>query len=402
MNVDGIVTKFIINHPYYSDKPAYLSGKRLEDYPILTKKDVIENSELFTPCGSNTYVTYTSGSTGMPMKIVWDRSDYLRSMACLWRLRKEHGIDTKTFYLSCHNSFELNGKISTEPIMVRKNFVSFSKIYFTQELMEKYIKYIELTQPKWIYAQPSFVYHLGLFLKEMAPHLLMSFQYIELVGEMVTPQIKDSIQKMFANAEVTTMYGMQEFNCIMYERDHLLQPCSENVYIEILDSKGEACKNGEEGNIVITGLKNSRMPLIRYKTEDKGRRITDGDTVGYIITQGRANDSFVYDGKTLDGSLFFHIVLKYNMENEKKISKFQVIQKDNALFFNLFGIEGLSESSKIEDKIGQILLHDFKIDFAVKVNIISDITLFQSSRGKTKYFINLNHLGKGEMNAEFV
>ena len=49
----------------------------------------------------------------------------------------------------------------------------------------------------------------------------------------------------------------------------------ENAYVEILTPDGMPTMHGEHGDLVVTGLANRAMPLIRYRTGDRARWATE-------------------------------------------------------------------------------------------------------------------------------
>lgn len=385
-NIFEIVKNLVLDNPFYNND-LYLKAHKLEDFPVLEKKDVIWHLNNCNLKGDGYRTFYTSGSTGTPLKITWKNSDYIRSIAGLWRWRYKYGITTRDCCLTCHSSLLLNGDLSAEPIYIYDNYLSFSKLYFFNDKIGDYINYIRIFQPKWIYAQPSFVYQLAICLKEFAPDLLLQFRYVELVGEMVDPMVKEQIQSLFSSATVTVMYGMQEFNNVMIEENNLMVACADNVFIEILDDNNMPCKIEEEGNIVVTGLKNTLMPLVRYNTQDMGKKVIARGKEYFIITKGRANDWFEYKGVLYDGSIFFNVITKYNLLHLKQISKFQVIQEEDKLTFNVFGFDGLPCSKDIEFDIKSILNKDYNMFLSITVNIVYSFLNFINGNNKTKYFI---------------
>ncbi len=70
---------------------------------------------------------------------------------------------------------------------------------------------------------------------------------------------------------MASYYGANEFHSIAYEcpygNMHLM---SGNVYVEVLNDNKE-CVAGEEGEVYVTSLTNSVMPLIRYQIGDRGK-----------------------------------------------------------------------------------------------------------------------------------
>lgn len=385
-NIFETIKQLISGNPFY-DNDLYKNAKSIEDYPVLEKKDIISYLNNCSLKGSNYKTFYTSGSTGTPLKITWTNADYIKSIASLWRWRNRYGITSKDCCLTCHSSMLMNGSLSNELIHIYDNYISFSKLHFSHGKLDEFINYIRIFSPKWIYAQPSFVYQLAIYLKEYAPDLLNQFKHIELVGEMVDPFVKKQIQSMFSSATVVVMYGMQEFNSVMVEENNYMVVCSDNVYVEILDDNNVPCNLDEEGNIVVTGLKNTLMPLVRYNTLDRGKKSIIEGKECFIITQGRANDWFEYNGDLYDGSLFFNVITKYNSTHSQQISKFQVVQEADSLIFNVFGFDGLPCRNDIEHDISYLLNNDYNVFLPIFVNIVCSFSEFIHGTNKTKYFI---------------
>lgn len=381
-----IIKKFIESTPYYKQNCDYTNAACFEDLPILTKYDVIKNMDLFVPSTADLFSTQTSGSSGIPMSVFWNKADYLQSMLCLWRKRETHGIYPTDFYLTCHVNLAAVPTSLSERVIVSKNFISFSKECYSKEILAFYTQYIKLFKPKWIMAQPSFVYYLGEYLNEYDFDLLKEFVYIELVGELLTDNIKNAIKKRFPFSVVKNMYGLQEFNGVLYEEDDQMYPIDENIYVELVNESGQRCVEGEEGNIVITGLKNTVFPLIRYRTDDKGIMRYNGDRVYYEITEGRSNDEFTFEGRRYDGVIFFEVINEYNKSHPDTIAKFQVLYENDFLLFKLFSFGNLPSTNEIEKDLRKILSKSFSIELPIKVEI-GKTDFFMTSR-KGKYFIN--------------
>lgn len=387
MRITDIINPKICHNKYYLSN-RYMEYDDISQYPIINKNTVLKHyHEIFTPC-SNMITVQTSGSTGEAMKIPWNSMEYYSSLATLWRLRKRHNIAPTDTYLTCHSSIDIRGQYLDSKVVISANEISLSKNNFSEEDIENYIKYIRMISPRWIYAQPSFVYFLGHYIASKQKDILRSFEYIELVGELLTPEVKESIRQLYENAEVVNMYGMQEFNGIMYENNGWMEAISDNVYVEILRDDGSACDIGEEGDIVVSGLKNSVLPLIRYNTGDRGKKIEKDNSSAYIITSGRSNDYMLYNGKYYDGSFIFVVVNEYNKTHVNKITRFQVVY-DNNILNCYIKCTGKIETVWIGDEIKAILKRLYQIDISVR--IISDVNYqYIFGENKTKYFINNN------------
>lgn len=388
MEMMSKIKKIIMNSSYYKNK-KYEKASDIKELPIIDKKTAIDNygTILSTNCIPDLY-TYTSGSNGMPIKIPWNYDEYLKSLATLWRLRACNGINPRVFYLTCHAEFDVLGRKVDNAVIIKPGYISFSKLEYSKEIYQEYLKAIRTFKPKWLHVQPSFAYYLGEYMCKYAPDIVGQIQYIELVGELLPDSLKYSISDLFYNAKIINMYGMQEFNGIMYESNGALREIKENVYVEILDNDGYDCGYQKEGNIVVTGLHNSFFPLIRYNTKDRGMRVKCNNENGYIITSSKANDEFIWKGKKYDGSIFMIIINEYNKQNERIITQFQVTYYKKILTFNLWG-ENLPQSeNEIESVLKKIMYERFGIEIEITVKKCISHNDFVRGRNKIKYFIN--------------
>jgi len=87
---------------------------------------------------------------------------------------------------------------------------------------------------------------------------------------MLYDHMRAQIEQTFG-CRVFNRYGSREIGDMAGECEHgtglhVLPWCS---YIEVLDEHGQPVGPGEEGDIVVTGLTNRAMPLIRYAIGDR-------------------------------------------------------------------------------------------------------------------------------------
>lgn len=89
-------------------------------------------------------------------------------------------------------------------------------------------------------------------------------------AEMLTPESRELIEATFG-ARVFNRYGCRELAVIASEcSEHAgLHVNADNLIVETVTADGPV--SGEEGEIVITDLRNFAMPMIRYRIRDVGR-----------------------------------------------------------------------------------------------------------------------------------
>lgn len=113
---------------------------------------------------------------------------------------------------------------------------------------------------------------------ELAPAARSAVEKVFIVGERVTPAIRDDLKTQFPNATLDLRYGMTEFGCPGYQcgmlraQSDIRYHCSPEYLLEVTDpSSGLWQKIGDEGEVVLTDLRETPHQLIRYRTGDAAR-----------------------------------------------------------------------------------------------------------------------------------
>ena len=128
------------------------------------------------------------------------------------------------------------------------------------------------------------------------------------------------------------LYGTTETGCIALECPHGNQHILNNTLVETFNDNYTDITS-DEGNIVLTSLCNSAMPLIRYCIGDKGRIIEQSDCMcgfngaSIILTLGREFDIIeLPNGEKRHSSVFWQIIEEVSDEYPESITQFYVIQ----------------------------------------------------------------------------
>ena len=380
-----------IKNIIFSFKPEYRSKyNSIENIPFIEKREILSHPETFITHNlykENIIHTYTSGSSGMVLNIPWYETDYCSSLFEMWKIRSEYGITPGDRYCTLHVGYNINGNYCSNKVVIYKNKISLSKCYLDDDSVIFYYDALKDFAPKWMLVQPGFMYGFIRSLKKLSLKLPESIKLIELTGEFCSEQLLCEFKKIYPDIKWQIMYGMQEFNEIAYGESTHLKVLDKNVYLEIVDENGNNILNGETGYIVATGLKNRYMPLIRYRTGDRGHWDKNGLLV---IDQARSNDYLEIDGRRYDGAVFWDIILSLNTNYKCGIKQFQVVLKDNILNFNLL-IEDSEHMSveKLEALIKSYITELYTDKFEIKINLTNKIEP-HSNGNKIKLFINLD------------
>jgi phenylacetate-CoA ligase len=244
----------------------------LTSYPIITK-DIVRShySELINQKAllRNNFKSHTSGSTGQPMWTYYDVKSWIRKKY-LVKARARMECGTKF-----NERIAIFATASPEQTEQRnKNF--FSRTVFTRvkvfsmfEPLEQTIKKLQYFLPQALYGSPSYFFQLAQFM-EKNNFYIPSIKQVFTSSEYLQENVRNYIERIL-NANLYDIYGSTEFKevaweCEMHEGYHINE---DEVVIEVLHN-GKPAAPGEVGNIVITDLRNTAMPLIHYQMADKG------------------------------------------------------------------------------------------------------------------------------------
>ena len=206
----------------------------------------------------------TSGTTGIPMQIIWDENDYFSSVMNHWKFRsKTYGITPQS--KMCTSLKNLPGD---KLFQIQNNKLTISIKRLNYDTVPQIIEAINQFSPEWLYMQNSILYVLVYVAKKLGLSFPASIRYIEYIGEPICQFYRKQISQLVPVAS-SNMYGCVETNGISYEcscgKNHIL---TDNVFVEIVNPQGVPNKDNTTGFVCVTGLHNTAMPMIRYRLND--------------------------------------------------------------------------------------------------------------------------------------
>jgi phenylacetate-CoA ligase len=150
-------------------------------------------------------------------------------------------------------------------------------------------------------------------------------------GELLRPAVRDAIADAFG-ARVFDIYGSSETKEIAWEcRNGGMHVNADVVRLEVLDDASRPVPHGVEGNLVATLLVNRAMPLLRYRTGDRGSLLAERCGCGHPfpllgVVTGRRADVMVLAG----GHRVSPYALTCAMERVGDVLRYRVTQLDSA------------------------------------------------------------------------
>lgn len=367
------------NVPYYRRifqerglKPNDIRGPEdLHQLPYLTKEIVKANESDLIARNINLKVCsefHTSGSTGVPMKIIADEGMISAESAFIIRAFESH--DSRLYR---EKSVWLRSYVpkAGEPIYryePQRNRLFLSAYHLSDGTIKQYVELMNRFKSDLLVGYPSSLYGLALSI-EKAGIQPPKFKVAHTGSECLLPEWKRKAEDVLG-CPVKDHYGMGEMVSLFHRCTH--SECyHENLeygVTEIVD-----VHNGV-GEVSGTSLWNYAMPLIRYRPGDRGRlnigqlKCACGRGLPLTVSEfdGRADDLIITpDNRHLPGVNFYTLLYQIN-----GVGMFRIIQRAiDDIEVQIVATAGYSPESEMlllegmRDRVGegvkiQISLHD--------------------------------------------
>lgn len=269
------------NVPYYHEimtqnrlTPAdFKDVSDLCKLPILTRNMVMENRNKLIAQNahrSDRIVGHTSGTTGSPLRLVWDRHVCLLKTVVDWRQKRLAGLDPGD-----RIAFFLGRQVAplsqSKPPFWRHNWVMnhlfCSSFHLSPRNMAFYMDKLASFKPRALEGYPSTMSIIANYLNQRGEKFPLRAVFTS--SETLQDSQRRAIEEAF-DCKVFDFYGMAErvvfgTECEMHSGKHIN---SDFGLVQISDGKDGFATQNRIGRIIATGLHNYSMPLIRYETSD--------------------------------------------------------------------------------------------------------------------------------------
>lgn len=322
----------------------------ITQWPILTRKELQENRyNMFSDGYRDKFFNQqlhrqsSSGSSGIPINVYWDKTDWYASNMSMWRRRlkynKIHPHDKYVIFTLNASGIKNKNNISLFINSPSNVLIANTSLIFERKDEPIWAKTISEFNPVWLYIQPFILNRLIETYIEYNIAVPTNLRYIESVGEILSEDIRKKAMSLF-NIPVTNFYGSEEFNGIAYETiSHRLEILDENVFVEVLNND-KICKNGH-GEAIITSLNNHAVPLIRYNQQDIVSVFqAEDDANGNAYIQnivGRSYNTVELNHININSFMLTEIIGEINnkLGDPIKEYKFAYCKRENILYCNI-------------------------------------------------------------------
>ena len=214
----------------------------------------------------------TSGTTGTPKTTYHSPSSQRKYWAAMDRFWRQGGCR----YGDRRASFTGNKIVPTEKdngpfgrIDYANNRLLLSTYHLGTDTVDEYLELLKDFNPDFIDGYPSSIRYCSQ--RAMETNFDLRIPACFPTAETLSQQDREIIEEGLST-KVFNQYGSTESACLITEcRCGNLHVNPEIGIVEIIDSHGEPVSAGEVGELVLTGLNNHTMPLIRYRIGDLAR-----------------------------------------------------------------------------------------------------------------------------------
>lgn len=288
----GRLLQFAGNHvPHYRElcqtrlkEPGKVrSLADLRRLPILTRADIVKQaaalkSDWLPPGEGALFTARSTGTTGTPVSVLISRTGS-RMFGLLWhRQARWFRYDPAGRFAKIRVPSTMprsGGKAVPAGAALRRPSWYHLGRYFqtgpelnfsTKNPAEKQVAWLRRFRPDYLLAYPGVFEELGLACEGTAP--VESLKSLLGIGATATPALRSAIERIY-QVPFDQNYGLNEVGLVAIRcRAGRYHVNTEHCLVEITDADGTPCPAGTSGHLLVTGLQNLAMPLIRYDTGD--------------------------------------------------------------------------------------------------------------------------------------
>ena len=341
-----------------------------------------------------TYQTYTSGSTGQPLKIIRDAEAAAWYWASEYRGREWHGWNVGDkygfFWGIPRDSIGKKRELLKDPLL---NRIRFSANEIPEKQARSFYQKCMRFKPEYFWGYPSSIYDFARVITTLRlDGKALDVKLIKSSAEMLHEFQKEFLEATF-DCKVYNDYGACELGHVAFEcpqgRMHL---SIENCCIEILDNNDRPVDDGKIGKVVLTNLVNFAMPLIRYEIGDMASLSTENCPCGMSLPlikniKGRSIDRVIDENGNVMGDHVLYYLIEDIARKEKldSVRQIKFIQRArNELIVKI--VKGTNFTDTITDFLTSEIHGILGPSFQIRFEFPDQIPVEES--GKFRYFIS--------------
>jgi phenylacetate-CoA ligase len=256
--------------------PDHLTDDLLSDLPIADRR-TLQTCERqmvarqHNPKHGTLSEIKTSGSVSKPVTVTWNQYAFSFVGAKTFRYHQWHGSDPKKKMASLRvcprnaDGEEIGSRTRDWYPMMPGGESALQTVTWP---IAQQMEWLQQEDPHYLLTYPTNALALLRHAQANAIHL-PNLERIDVYGEMMDSDLP-SIAREVMDCAVGDKYSSREIGematqCPVSGLYHIQ---SETVYLEVLKTDGTRAREGEVGQIIVTNLHNTAMPIIRYAIDD--------------------------------------------------------------------------------------------------------------------------------------
>lgn len=266
------------------DIKSFATLDDLSQLPIITKADIQKNEGDFLarqlPQGIQMGgVASTSGSTGQPLKVKHSLNSFKFFSYLKQREYRMWNFDPAQTLASVRPASDLPRKQNMELIngeeVTRDSWMYVGNFFETgifkgfndTNPIEDIARWLENKSPCYLVSMAATLEHIALYYGQSSVRakLLGALS----ISQQLTAGMRNLVESTL-HTSVQQNYGLNEIGVVAVRcpESGYYHVHNEHCVIEIVNKKGELCQPGESGRLLVSGLNNYAMPLLRYDADD--------------------------------------------------------------------------------------------------------------------------------------
>jgi phenylacetate-CoA ligase len=355
--------------------------------PRIDKTLIQANSEDFcsTTDSAGAVWARTSGSTGMPLRILLDRNVNAAAFALFWRAWGTGGY----WHLGQRHAV-LKGPLESGVLRINRKIRALEIVSarISEQTVDEVAQALRDYRPKFMRGYPSAMYLLCRLFEDRGQQV-----HIPMVisgSETLSDYHREKIEAVLGARVINHYTHWERSGSILECEEGAMHAQEDYGHHELLDAQGKPVGPGEEGEITVTGLHNRAMPLIRYRTGDVGVWGTGMCRCGRAFPiiehlSGRAVDSLIrQDGVPVSGRAVTNVIAR----ELKNVRYIQMVQRSvGVLTVKVVPTVNFGDETArgiIRDLHG---LFDNQMEVHVELSAVED--LIRNPQGKLREYMNL-------------
>jgi len=266
---------------HFKGVPRIVSLEDFRRVPFLEKHHVLENTppdsaDLLTSKVQRGIFFASGGSTGQPKYVFYDQHEYDHTCRTLAYSMEAAGLGDGDVIA---NLF-VAGNLWSSWLSVEKA-ISYTKAISvpvgSNLPLENIAGYLQDFQVTAVVGLPSFLVKMAEFIRAGKGKYKVPLKHIFYGGEYVGEEMVKFFEGVFPGVKVRSAgYATADAGVVGFQCPHCVKGhhhlFTSSQFIEFVDQDTLApVKDGEIGELVVTGLSKKHMPIIRYRVGDLGR-----------------------------------------------------------------------------------------------------------------------------------